>query len=318
MKKSVPEVAMKSYEELFGISNQEQKNADQGELMEVEISQLHSFAGHPFRVRKDTRFMETLESIQKVGILEPGIVRDAEGGGYEIIAGHRRRECCLLLGKATMPVFKRNVSDEDAAIMMSDSNLYREDISYSEKAWAYRIKFDALKAKRERERRKARREEEADGKIPEPDGKVAELIRSDNLLAKEFGESRNKIQRYIRLTYLKEELLDLVDDKKLGFVAGADLSFLSGAKQDMLYQFMMAQSIIPSGPQAATIKEYHKKGELNLSVLELLLQKETTKTAKLVLPDKTLRRFFPESYETEQMEEIIMELLEEWSQGKEH
>lgn len=292
MNKSAEKVKMMTLDELLGCgaSGEPLPAAASAEtVVRLPLKEMHEFCGHPFRVVDDVKMAETVESIKKYGVLMPGIVRPDIKGGYEIVAGHRRHHAARLAGLSDMPVIVKNLSDDEATIIMVDSNIQREDILPSERAKAYKMKYDALKRL----------------------GVHGE--RSDTVLAQQSGESRNTIQRYIRLTYLVPELLQMVDDNKLPKNTAADLSYLKAEEQKQLWAIMTQQKVIPSGEQAQQIKEYSKTGKLTETVMLLLLERQKD-SSKVTLKSKAIRRFFPENYTGEQIEKIIYRLLEEWQQ----
>lgn len=287
-----PKISFTSYDDLFGDPNEVKK-----ETIEVSLSELHEFKGHPFKVRDDRAMAELADSIRTNGVIIPGIVRERREGGYEIIAGHRRRRASELIGKETMPVVIRNLSDEMAINYMVDSNIQREDILPSEKAHAYKMRAAAMKL-----------------------NKTEENGRKDEKIAKEFGESRNQIRRYMRLVYLIPELLDLVDERKIPVNVGYELSFLCIKSMQRLFVFINDFGTIPSISQASLLREKEREktsGELdNDDFEETLRGKMKEPTRKIVLKSKQLNQFFPPEYSAEDAESVIIELLEHWSEGK--
>lgn len=297
MNSSVAKIKAISVDELLmGTSLGSKQNNQQNQIVEMPLDQLRTFKNHPFKVKEDEKMAEMADSISKMGILVPGIVRPLSKGGYEIVAGHCRRRGAQLAGLTTMPVIIKELSDAEATVIMVDSNIQREDLTYREKAFAYRMKYDALKELGTEEK--------------------AESIRRDQILAKQSGESRNTIHRYIRLTYLNAQLLDMVDNKKLGFIAASDLSYLSEEEQEDVLEFILENGVTVSGEQALQLKECSKAGEWSKSILELVLmgRKEVSSAGKLVIKEQQLKEFFPKEYSVEQMTKVIMQLLEEWKQ----
>lgn len=291
-------IKLANFNDLFGIEtlpeiSSHKKNDDIGnKVIEMSFSNMHSFKNHPFKVLHDEKMEETVESIKKYGILQPGLVRSDPSGGYEIISGHRRCEGGRLAGLTSMPVIIKDISDDEAIIIMVDSNIQREDILPSEKANAYKLKMAAQK-------RLSKDNSDDSG------------IRSDQIVADAVGESRCTIQRYIRLTYLNSDLLDMVDSNKLGFIAGEHLSFLSLDQQTQLVDYINHTKIIPSSGQAESLKEYSKQGTLNSTVFELVLKKNEN-IPKVTLNHKTLGQYFPSAFGKKEMENVIIELLEQW------
>ncbi len=284
---SAKKIKIDSFDDLFGTPMKEDNNSSE-QVVEVSLEDLHTFQNHPFRVIDDEKMEETVESIKKYGVLMPGIARPRKEGGYEIIAGHRRKRGCELAGKTTMPVFIREYTDDEATIIMVDTNIQREDILPSEKAKAYRMKYEAMKHQ---------------GKFG---GNTLEA------LGEQAGESRKTIQRYIRLAYLSDELLDLVDKKKLGFLQGVDISYLSEEEQKWVFAVASTQKGTVSITQAGKLKEYAKRGELTQVVVELLLSEQKASERKVTIKAEKLRSYFPEDYSSEDMEAVILKLLEDW------
>ena len=275
-------IKLGGYDALFGETEGEQ-------IIEVPLSSLHNFKNHPFRVLDDGKMEETVESIRQHGVLVPGIARPRKGGGYEIIAGHRRKHGSELAGKETMPSVVRDYTDDEATIIMVDSNIQREDILPSEKAKAYRMKYDALKHQGKK----------AGGKTIEEMGEDA-------------GESAKTIQRYLWLSRLSDGLLDLVDRKKLGFMQGVDISFLAEEAQGWVHSLIAEAGAGVNAAQSAKLKEYGKTGELTPAMVSLILSEEKPKERKVTLKADKITRYFPEDYSNEEIEEVIIGLLEKW------
>ena len=250
------------------------------QVQEIPLCELHEFRGHPFKVVDDEKMQETVESIKNYGVLMPGIARPRAEGGYEIIAGHRRRHGCELAGLSTMPMFVRDYTDDEATIIMVDTNIQREDILPSEKARAYSMKYEAMKHQ----------------------GKVGEAA----------GESGKTVQRYIWLSRLSDELLEMVDKKKIGLVQGVDISFLTEQAQEWVQVIMEETGTNISTVQSAKLKEYGKKGELTMPMVRLILTEEKPKERKVTLKAEKISRYFPEEYSESEIENVIIELLEEW------
>ena len=288
---SASKINIDSFDDLFGNTTREDSSSSE-QVVEVLLEDLHTFQNHPFRVVDDEKMEETVESIKKYGVLMPGIVRPRLEGGYEIIAGHRRKRGSELAGKTTMPVFIRNYTDEEAVVIMVDTNIQREDILPSEKAKAYRMKYEAMKHQ---------------GKLG---GNTLEV------LGEQAGESKKTVQRYIRLAYLSDELLDLVDKKKIGFMQGVDISYLSEEEQKCVFAVVSTQKGTITTAQAGKLKEYAKRGELTVAVVELLLTERKLQERKVTIKAEKISKYFPEDYSSEDMETVIMELLEEWNRKR--
>ncbi len=257
-------------------------------VTEIELSELHDFENHPFRVLDDEKMEETVESIKEHGVLMPGIVRPRKKGGYEIIAGHRRKHACELAGLTKMPVFVRDYSDDEATVIMVDTNIQRDDILPSEKARAYEMKYIALKHQ----------------------GKKGGNSALDDM-AETAGESAKTIQRYIWLARLNEMLLEAVDAKKLSFVCGVDISFL-GEKEQFWVQEAVDKKITITTAQSSQLKEYYKRGELNEVLVRHILAEEKPKAKKVSIKAEKLSKFFDDNVSAEEIESIILEALEEY------
>ncbi len=278
-------IKMGGFDALFG----ETKAVAGEQVIKVPLEDLHDFKNHPFRVVDDEKMEETVESIRQHGVLVPGIVRPRKAGGYEIIAGHRRKHGSKLAGKETMSVVVRDYTDDEATIIMVDSNIQREDILPSEKAKVYRMKYEAMK----------HQGKEAGGRTIEEMGEDA-------------GESAKTIQRYLWLSRLSDGLLDLVDRKKLGFMQGVDISFLTEEAQGWVYALIAETGAGVSAAQSAKLKEYGKSGELTPAMASLILSEEKPKERKVTLKADRITRYFPEDYSNEKIEEVIIGLLEKW------
>lgn len=292
---SASKIRMTSLDELLGASTipvtGSVESVGENKVVRLPLAVMHEFKGHPFKVLNDAKMAETVESITKYGVLMPGIVRpDTENpGSYEIIAGHRRHRASQLAGLSDMPVIVKDLSDDEATVIMVDSNIQREDLLPSERALAYRMKYDALKRM----------------------GISESGIRNDMVLAEELGKSRNTIQRYIRLTCLIPELLQMVDENILPQITAYDLSFLKEKEQYMLLHLMQSQKGVPSGAQAKRLHEYSRSGKLTATVMQLLMEQKED-LGKVSLKGREIRKFFPKTYTGKQIEEIIYKLLEEW------
>ncbi len=286
---SAQKVRLASFDDLFGSGGEQS-----GEVItSVPLSQLHPFKNHPFRVLDDGKMQETVESVKKYGILVPGMVRPYAGGGYEVVAGHRRRRACELAGLKEMPVIIRELDDDESTVIMVDSNIQREDLLPSEKARAYRMKYEALKHQGSR----------AGGKTIEEMGETA-------------GESGKTVQRYIWLSRLSKELLEMVDRKELGFVQGIDLSFLTEEAQGWVRDFIGRTGAGISTGQSARLKEYGRIGELMPAVVEQILAEKKAPVRRVAIKRDMLDKYFGEAYSDEEIKGIILELLEKWKEGQ--
>lgn len=298
-KSSASNIKMPDVNALFGLEDSNGKT--EAKVVEIALDQLYSFDSHPFRVLDDEKMQETVESIREHGIISPLIVRQGKENGYEIIAGHRRKRACELLGLKTVPCFIRNLTDEEATITMVDSNIQREELLYSEKAYAYKMKLDALN-------RQGRRADLTSDQV----GQKSAGKTSREMLADNSNESPTQIQRYIRLTYLIKPMLDYVDEKRIAFGAGVELSYLEPADQEQLYQIMQRLCVFPSLVQAKKLKELSREGKLDENGMEIILSDEKPAAPAVKLQRKKLNEYFPADYSAEQMEEVIYGLLKRW------
>lgn len=283
---SADKIKLSSFDDLFGT---QEAGTGTEQVQEIPLCELHEFRGHPFKVVDDEKMQETVESIKNYGVLMPGIARPRAEGGYEIIAGHRRRRGCELAGLSTMPMFVRDYTDDEATIIMVDTNIQREDILPSEKARAYSMKYEAMKHQGKK----------GTGNSLDEVGEAA-------------GESGKTVQRYIWLSRLSDELLEMVDKKKIGLVQGVDISFLTEQAQEWVQVIMEETGTNISTVQSAKLKEYGKKGELTMPMVRLILTEEKPKERKVTLKAEKISRYFPEEYSESEIENVIIELLEEW------
>lgn len=286
--KSAQKVKLTSYDDLFGTSE-----AQSGETVtSVPVSQLHPFEGHPFRVADDEKMRETVESVKQHGILVPGIVRTRPEGGYEVISGHRRWRACELAGLEEMPVIIRELDDDVATVIMVDANIQREDVLPSEKAKAYKMKYEAMRHQ----------------------GSKGEKFTAD-AVGEAAGDSGRTVQRYIRLAELVEELLDYVDAKKIPMVAGEILSYLKPEEQRWLVDAIQNSGIFPSKAQAEKLKESSRTGELTEGMVYAALVRKEGGNGGVTISAKKIHSYFPPAYTKSQIEEVIYSLLEEWKQN---
>lgn len=271
------------------------------EVQEIPLSQLHPFPGHPFKVRDDESMQETVNSIKNNGVLVPAIVRPCENG-YEIIAGHRRKHACELAGLDTMPVIIRDLGDADATIIMVDSNLQRENILPSERAQAYKMKLEAIKKQGER------RDLSSDQLGQKLSGKT-----SREIIAAYSPDSSTQIQRYIRLTELHPQLLEMVDEKRIGLTPAVEISYLNPEEQRLLLDTIESEQVTPSLSQAQRMKRLSQTGQLNDdTMLSIMLEPKKPEKCIITLSGDKLRQYFPQSYTPQKMEETILRLLDAW------
>ena len=293
-------LALKGLDDLF--STEENRQEEQREqVQQIPIDELHPFTNHPFKVLDDEAMTRTVESIAQYGVLAPLIARPRpDGNGYEIISGHRRQYAAKLAGLDTLPVIVRQMSDDAAVILMVDSNLQREHILPSERALAYKMKLDAM-------RRTSGRPSK------ENVSQIGTQKRSDQIMAEELGESRNQIQRFIRLTNLVPELLDMVDEKKISFNPAVELSYLDESQQRDFLEAMEDTQNAPSLSQAQRLKKLVQEGHFSYDVAFAVMGEEKKdELDKVVIKNDTLRKYFPRSYTPKQMEDTIIKLLDQW------
>lgn len=284
---SASKIKMESFDDLFGGSSAQEIGAEQ--IINAPLADLHEFKDHPFKVLDDEKMEETTESIRLYGVLVPGIARPRAGGGYELIAGHRRKHGSERAGKTEMPIIVRNYSDDEATIIMVDSNIQREDILPSEKAKAYKMKYEAMKHQ----------------------GKKSGKNTLDEV-GEAAGENAKKVQRYIWLARLSDELLEMVDSRKLGFSQGVDISFLSEEAQQWVEVIIEEQGCNVSTVQSGKLKEYGKSEELTLAMVRLILTEEKPKERKVTLKADKISKYFSDSYSNEEIENVIISLLDKW------
>ena len=284
--------------------------AQEDRITLLPLSELHDFPNHPFKVRDDEAMQETAESIRQYGVLVPAIVRPREGGGYEIIAGHRRKHGSELAGLQTLPCIVREMDDDTATILMVDSNIQRENILPSERAQAYKMKLEAI-------RRKAGRPAKGAENLPEDNcdqvGHNFDGKRSVEIVADEAGESKSQVQRYIRLTELTPELQQMVDEKKIGMTPAVEISYLKPEEQQMLLTAIDSEQATPSLSQAQRMKKLSRDGKLNDdTMLDIMMEQKKPEGYNVVLSADKLRKYFPRSYTPQKMEETILKLLDAW------
>lgn len=268
--------------------------------MELPLTELFPFKDHPFKVIDNESMLETAESIKQYGVLVPAIARPRDEGGYELVAGHRRKRACELAELETMPVIVRNLDDDAAIIIMVDSNLQRENILPSERAFAFKLKLEAIK-------RQGARTDLTSSQLG------TKLPRADEIVAEQAGSSRNQVQRYIRLTHLIPEILSMVDEKKIAFNPAVELSYLKSREQIDLLEAMDMEQATPSLSQAQRLKKFSSEEKLSLEVMSAIMSEEKKGDLdKVTFTGDKLKRYFPKSYTPKQMEETIIKLLEGW------
>ena len=309
MKSSAKSINLTSLDDLF--STEESRAEESCEkVVRIPLSELHPFPNHPFHVRDDEAMQNTVDSIREYGVLTPGIVRPCEDGGYEIVAGHRRKHGSELAGLSDMPCIVREMDDDTATILMVDSNIQREDILPSERAQAYKMKLDAIRRKAGRPAKNA--EIPTAGNCDQVghnyDGK-----RSVQIVADEAGESKTQVQRYIRLTELQPELQQMVDDKKIAMTPAVELSYLKPEEQQMLLTAIDSEQATPSLSPAQRMKKLSQAGKLNDdTMLDIMMEQKKPEKCELTFSGDVLRKYFPRSYTPQRMQETIIKLLEAW------
>lgn len=306
MKSSAKNIKLTSVDEIFS-TEESRADANREKVMELPLAELYPFKNHPFRVVDDEAMRDTAESIEKYGVLVPAIARPRAEGGYELVAGHRRKRGCELAGKETMPVIVRDLDDDAATIIMVDSNLQRDSLLPSERAFAYKLKLEAIK-------RQAGRPSKENG---DQVGHNSFGKRSVEIIAENAPDSRNQIQRYIRLTELTPIILEMVDTKKIAFNPAVELSYLKPEEQTLLLDAMDSEQATPSLSQAQRLKKFSQEGTLSIDVMRAIMSEEKkSELDKVTLPSDKLRKYFPKSYTPQQMEATIFKLLEQWQKRR--
>ena len=302
MKSSAKNIVLKSVDDIFQ-TEENRADAQRERVQEIPLDQLKPFKNHPFKVRDDQRMLDTVDSIREYGVLVPAIVRPDPEGGYELISGHRRKRGCEMAGLQTMPVIIRNLDDDAAVLVMVDSNIQREELLPSERAFAYKMKLEALKHQGAR--------------MDLTSCQVGTKLRADEKLAESVNESARTVQRFIRLTELISELLDMVDERKLAFNPAVEVSYLKRDEQRMLLEAMDAEQTTPSLSQAQRLKKFSQEGRLTEEAMSAIMSEEKKSDMdKVTLRSDTLRRYFPKSYTPKQMEQTIIKLLDVWQKQR--
>lgn len=302
MKSSAKNIVLKSVDDIFQ-TEENRVDAQRERVQEIPLDQLKPFKNHPFKVRDDQRMLDTADSIREYGVLVPAIARPDPNGGYELISGHRRKRGCEMAGLQTMPVIIRDLDDDAAVLVMVDSNIQREELLPSERAFAYRMKLEAIERVKGRPKKVGQ-------VVPDFQGK-----RSTEIVADGTGESYKQVQRYIRLTELIPELLDMVDERKLAFNPAVEVSYLKQDEQRMLLEAMDAEQTTPSLSQAQRIKKFSQEGRLTEEAMSAIMSEEKkSEMDKVTLRSDTLHKYFPKSYTPKQMEQTIIRLLDVWKQ----
>ena len=296
-------INLKSFDDLF--NPELKKPQEEGERVQrIKLTELHPFKNHPFKVRDDEEMEKTVESVKQYGVLTPAIARPLESGGYELISGHRRHRASKLAGKEDMPVIVRGLDDDAATILMVDANLQRETILPSERAFAYRMKMDAM-------RRTAGRPSKNNSR------QVVGNLETADILGEVSGDSGRQVQRYIRLTELIPDLLEMVDEKKIAFNPAVEISYLTKEEQKEFLDAMDYAQATPSLSQAQRLKKFSKEGNCSLEAMKAIMSEEKKGDLdKVTLKADVLKKYFPKSYTPQQMEEKIISLLEQWQRKR--
>lgn len=303
MKSSAKNIVLKSVDDIFQ-TEENRVDAQRERVQEIPLDQLKPFKNHPFKVRDDQRMLDTADSIREYGVLVPAIARPDPNGGYELISGHRRKRGCEMAGLQTMPVIVRNMDDDAATIVMVDSNLQREELLPSERAFAYKMKLEALK-------HQGARTDRTSGQV------VQKSKLSVEIVAEQAGENYKQVQRFIRLTELIPELLDMVDERKLAFNPAVEVSYLKQDEQRMLLEAMDAEQTTPSLSQAQRLKKFSQEGRLTEEAMSAIMSEEKKSDMdKVTLRSDTLHKYFPKSYTPKQMEQTIIRLLDVWQKQR--
>ena len=302
MKSSAKNIRLTPVDDLFS-TDESRVDAQRERVVELPLAELHPFRNHPFKVLDDEKMADTAQSIREHGVLVPAIVRPREEGGYEIVAGHRRHHASQIAGLDTMPAIIRDLDDDAATIIMVDSNLQRESILPSERAWAYRMKLEAV-------RRKAGRPSKENAGQLDPD---FDNRRSNVIVAEQAGESVKQLQRFIRLTELIPPLLDMVDERKIAFNPAVELSYLKPEEQVELLDAMNSEQATPSLSQAQRLKKFSLEGHLSIDVMRAIMSEEKKgELDRITLTGDKVNKYFPRSYTPQQKEQVILKLLENW------
>lgn len=296
-------ISLKSYDSIF--QSEEQRNTE--EIKPVPISELKPFTEQPFKVKLDEDMDALVESIKQCGVLTPVIARPHKDGGYEILSGHRRVKACELAGITDIPVVIKNLDDDTATILLVDSNLQREHILPSEKAFAYQMKLEAMK-------RQGARTDLTSSQI----ATKLEKGRSDVELGEQVGESKDQIRRYIRLTNLIDPILNMVDNNQIAMNAAVEISYLGSKEQAAVMQSIEKEETSPSIAQARKMRKFHQDGNLSNAVIDSIMMEQKPETVKITLGEEKLKKYFPKSYSKAKMEEIILKLLDKWRRQREN
>jgi ParB family chromosome partitioning protein len=299
LKGSDKKIELKGYDDIF---TPDAATATGEQVREIAVDQLFPFKNHPFKVLDDQAMLDTVQSIKEHGVLVPAIARPRPEGGYELVSGHRRQHACQLAGIESMPVLVRNLDDDAATILMVDSNLQRENILPSERAFAFKLKLEAMKHQGTR----------TDLTSPQ----VAAKLRTDDAIAKSAGISGDSVRRFIRLTELIPEMLAMVDDRRMAFNPAVELSYLIKDEQQQLFEEMENCQATPSLSQAQRLEKFSQEGKLSEDVIMAVMSEEKKDIDKVTLPGEAINKFFPKSFTPKQKQDTIIKLLEQWQRKR--
>jgi len=307
LKASLTDFLISRWEEFQNIGEKEAVNVVEntsasGQIRDLPLAELQPFSKHPYKVRDDDAMLDVANSVKQYGVLSPAIARPLPEGGYELVSGHRRKRACELAGLETMPVIVRELDDDAAAILVVDSNLQREGLLPSERAFAYKLKLEALRHQGERTDLTSRQ--------------VVDKLKAADRVGEDVGESARQVQRYIRLTELIPPLLDMVDERKIAFNPAYELSFLKQDEQRLLLDAMDSEQATPSLSQAQRLKQFSQRGELTAEAMRAIMSEEKKEAEHITIKGDTLRKYFPASYTPKRMEETIIKLLEQWQKRR--
>ena len=297
MKSAAKNIQIASYDDLFKTDAERQADA-QERVQSLPLDQLVPFPNHPFKVLDDDKMLETVESIRERGVLVPILVRPQNDGTFQIVSGHRRHHASLLAGKTEIPAIVRDMDDDTAILLMVDSNLQREELLPSEKAFAYKMKLDAIKRQGQR--------------TDVTSAQIVPKLQARDIVAQDAGVNRMEVTRYIRLTYLVPDLLDHVDNKTMAFNAAVEVSYLTEPEQEMLCEAIEREECTPNLNQARRLKQFSQDGKLDANVMDAIMTEEKPIEDKLVLKGDVLAKYFPKSYTPSQKQKVIVKLLEDW------
>jgi ParB family transcriptional regulator, chromosome partitioning protein len=300
MKSSASKIELKAYDDIFE-TDESREELNREKVLEIPLTEIDGFPDHPFKVRMDESMNDMVESIKKVGVLTPAIVRQKDDGRYELLSGHRRKKACELAGIDNLPVLVKNLNRDEAIILMVDSNLQREELLPSEKAFSYKMRLDAMKRQGQR--------------TDLTSSPLGTKLRSDDILAEKVGESRNQVQRFIRLTELVPDILEMVDEKCIAFQPAVEISYLPKNEQELLHATMDSEDCTPSLSQAQRLKKLSMDGRLSEDVIfTIMTEEKPNQKEKLTLKDERFGKYFPKSFTAQQKEELLVKLLETWWQ----